>query len=219
MKNFIADLSMHKAALIVGIGFIIMFLLAIFADGFVLQSLIVPDDAATTADNIKADQLLFGLGIIGYIIILALDVIIALALYVILKPVNKSLSWFAMVLRLLYTAMMGISLIALVLLFSNEYVYGKLIAYVFFILHIFVLGYLAFKSDYIHKILGVLLMFASICYIIILYGDYIFPKELFDALFMIAILPATFAELSLGIWLLIKRGKLPKIKNQDKTPT
>jgi hypothetical protein len=219
MKNLIADLSIRKAALIVGIGFIIMFLLAIFADGFVLQNLVVTDDAATTADNIKADQLLFGLGIVGYIIILALDVIIALALYVILKPVNKSLSSFAAILRLLYTAIMGISLFALVLLFSNEYIYGKLIAYIFFILHIFVLGYLAFKSDYIHKILGVFLMIASICYIIILYGDYIFPKELFDAFFMIAIIPATFAELSLGIWLLLKRGKLPKIKNQDKTPT
>jgi hypothetical protein len=173
----------------------------------------VPDDAATTTDNIKADGLLFGLGIIAYLIILALDVIIALALYVILKPVNKSLSWFAAVLRLLYTAIFGISLFALVLLFSNEYVYGKLIAYIFFILHIFVLGYLAFKSDYIHKILGVFLMIASICYIVILYGDYIFPKELFDALFMIAIIPATFAELSLGIWLLIKRGKIPETKN------
>jgi hypothetical protein len=212
VKNPMADMSIRKIAIIVGIGFIIMFLLAIFADGFVLQSLVVPDDAATTADNIKADGLLFGLGIIAYLIILVLDVIIALALYVILKPVNKSLSWFAAVLRLLYTAIFGISLFALVLLYSNEYVYGKLIAYIFFILHIFVLGYLAFKSDYIHKILGIFLMIASICYIILLYGDYIFTKEVFEALFMIAIIPATFAELSLGIWLLIKRGKIPEIK-------
>jgi hypothetical protein len=213
MKNLIADLSIRKAAIIVGIGFIIMFLLAIFADGFVLQNLVVPDDAAATTDNIKADELLFGLGIVGYIIILALDVIIALALYVIFKPVNKNLSSFAAILRLLYTAILGISLFALVLLFSNEYIYGKLIAYIFFILHIFILGYLAYKSDHIHKILGVFIMIASICYIILIYGDYIFPKELFDVLFMIAIIPATFAELSLGIWLLIKRGKIPETKN------
>jgi hypothetical protein len=218
MKNLIAGLSMRKAAIIVGIAFIIMWLLALFADGFVLQNLVVPDDAAKTADNIKADELLFGLGIVSYIIILALDVIIALALYVILKPVNKRLSWFAAVFRLLYTAIMGISLFALVLLFSNEYVYGKLIAYIFFILHIFVLGYLVFKSDYIQKILGIFLMIASICYIILLYGDYIFPEELFEALFIIAIIPATFAELSLGIWLLIKSGKLPEMKNKGKAP-
>ena len=151
MKNFIADLSIRKAALLVGIGFILMFVLALFADGFVLQSLVVPGDAATTTNNIKADQLLFSLGIVGYIIILVLDVLVALALYVILKPVNKSLSSVVAMLRLLYTATMGISLFALVLLFSNEYTSGKLIAYVFFISHVFLLGYLVFKSKYVHK--------------------------------------------------------------------
>jgi hypothetical protein len=214
MKNLIADLSIRKAALIVGIGFIIMFLLALFADGFVLQSLIVPGDEVTTTDNIKADELLFWMGIICYIIILVLDVIIALALYIILKQVNKSISLFAAILRLLYTFIFGISLFALVLLFSNEYIFGKLIAYVFFILHIFVLGYLVFKANYIHKILGVFLMIASFCYIVLLYGDYILTKELFDVLFIIAIIPATFAELSLGIWLLLKRGKIPEKKNK-----
>jgi hypothetical protein len=219
MKNLIANLSIQKAALIAGIGFIIMWILALFADGFVLQSLVVPGDAAATTDNIKGDMLLFGLGIAGYIIILVLDVIIALTLYVILKPVNKSLSSFAAVFRLLYTAIMGISLFALVLLFSNEYISGKLIAYVFFISHVFVLGYLVFKSGYIPRALGVFLIIASFCYIILLYGEYIFSKELFDVLVIIAILPATFAELSLGIWLLLKSGKLPEMKKQDKIPT
>ena len=74
MNKFIDNLSMNKAAMIVGIGFIIMFLLALFADGFVLQSLVVPGDSVTTIDNIKADEFLFWMGIVGYIFILALDV-------------------------------------------------------------------------------------------------------------------------------------------------
>ena len=217
MKNLIVDLSIRKASIIVGIGFIIMFLLALFADVFVLENLVVPGDAVTTADNIQADELLFSLGIVGYIIILALDVIIALALYAILKSVNKNLSKLAAVLRLIYTGIMGISLFALVLLFSNEYSYGKLIAYVFFISHVFVLGYLVFKCSYITKALGAFLIIASFCYIILLYGEYIFSKELFEALFMIAIIPATFAELSLGIWLLIRGGKTSKMKIKDKS--
>jgi hypothetical protein len=217
MKNLFADLSIRKASIFVGIGFIIMFLLALFADGFVLQSLVVLGDATTTADNIKANELLFGLGIASYIIILALDVVIALALYVILKSVNKNLSKLAAVLRLLYTGIMGISLFALVLLFSNEYFYGKLIAYVFFILHVFVLGYLVFKSSYIPKSLGAFLIIASFCYIILLYGEYIFSKELFDVLVLIVMIPATFAELSLGIWLLFRGGKTSEMKNKDKS--
>jgi len=216
MINRITDMSPLKAARVTGFAFIIMFALALFADGFVLQRLVVPENAATTANNIKANELLFGLGIASYLIILALDAVIALALYVILKPVNKSLSSLAAVLRLLYTAIMGISLFALVLLFSNEYSYGKLIAYIFFISHIFVLGYLVFKSGYIPRSLGVLLIIASFCYLILLYGDFILPKNWYEALSLIAMLPATFAEISLGIWLLFKRAKIPEMKGGKK---
>ena len=213
MINRITDMSPLKAARVTGFAFIIMFALALFADGFVLQRLVVPGDAAATANNIKANELLFGLGIASYLIILALDAVIALALYVILKPVNKSLSSLAAVLRLLYTAIMGISLFALVLLFPNEYGYGKLVAYVFFISHIFVLGYLVFKSGYIPRSLGVLLIIASFCYIILLYGDFILPKDWYEALSLIAMLPATFAEISLGIYLLLKGVKVPQPSN------
>ncbi len=219
MKNLIADLSQRKASIIVGVAFLIMFPLAIFFNFYVIESLIVSGDAAATANNIKADELQFGLGIASYLIVLALDVVVALALYVILKPVNKNHALLATVLRLVYTAIMGISLFALVLLFINEYSNGQLIAYIFFISHLFILGLLVFKSGYIPRSLGIFLIIASFCYIITLYGDFILHKELYEILFMIAIVPATFAELSLGIWLLFKGGKISKMKKEDKTPT
>jgi len=52
MKNLIADLSPRKAAIIVGVAFIIMFPLAIFFNFFVVEIVIVPGDAAATANNI-----------------------------------------------------------------------------------------------------------------------------------------------------------------------
>jgi hypothetical protein len=212
MKNVIADLSKRKAATIVGIGFILMFILAIFAEGIVFADIIDPDDAEATKDNIKDDEILFGLGVTSYIIILVLDVLIALALYVILKPINNKVSYLAACFRLVYTAIMGISLFALALLFSEEYIYGQLIAYIFFIAHIFVLGYLVFKSNYIPRWLGVFLIIASFCYIILTYGEYVLTDELIDILVLIAMIPATFAELSLGIWLLFNRNKIPDVK-------
>jgi len=215
MKSPIADVSIRKAAILVGISILIMAPLAMFADGVALQSLIVSGDAATTANNIKADEVLFGLSIVSYIIILVLDVIIALALYVILKPVNKTLASLAASLRLIYAAIMGISLFALVLLYSNEYTYGKLIAYIFFITHLFVLGYVVYTSGYIPRPLGILLMIASFSYIILLYGKYFLPTEWLQILTIIVILPSILAELLLGIWLLVKRNKLNSIRNID----
>jgi hypothetical protein len=147
-----------------------------------------------------------------------LDVLIALALYVILKPINNKVSALAAGFRLVYTAIMGASLFALALLFSNEYVYGQLLAYVFFIAHIFVLGYLVIKSQYIPRWLGIFLIIASFCYITLTYGEYVLPEEWMDVLGLIALVPATFAELSLGIWLLLKRNNMLDMKNPDKIP-
>ena len=211
MTTLFADISQSKAAIFTGVGFIIMLPLGLF--GIPLYSnLIVPGDAATTTNNIMANLLLFRMGIASYLIVLILDVVVALLLYVVLKPVNKNLALLQMWLRLIYTAIAGISLFALVLLFINAYSYGILIAYIFFISHIFVLGYLVFKSGYIPRSLGVFLIIASFSYIILSYGDFLLPKEWYDALLMIAVLPATFAEISLGIWLLLKGAKIPEMK-------
>ena len=204
MLNRIADISPRKAARVVGFAFLIMFPLGIFAEFVVLSNLVVEGDAATTVNNIKANELLFWSGIASYLIILALDVVVALGLYVLLKPVNKNFSLLAAVLRLLYTAIMVISLLALVLLFPNAFSYGQLIAYIFFISHLFVLGYLVFKSGFLPRILGVLLMIGSFSYLILLYGDFILPKNWYEALSLIAMLPAILSENLLALWLLIK---------------
>ena len=215
MTNRITDISPRTAARIVGIGLIIMFFLAIFAILFILSNIIVPGDVTTTANNIKSNKLLFGIAIVCYYIILALDVVVAVALYIILKPVNKNLSLFAAVLRLVYTAIMVISLIALILLFLNVYSYGELIAYIFFIPHLFFLGYIVFESGYIPRILGVLLIIGSFGYVISLYGNFFLPQEWYEILVLIVFLPQVVAEMALAIWLLIKAEKIPEISSKE----
>ncbi|MEE9585782.1 MAG: DUF4386 family protein, partial [Nitrososphaerales archaeon] len=69
MTHHIADISLRKAARIAGFGLLIMTIPAIFANFFVLESLIVPGDAATTATNIMANELLFRSGIASFIIV------------------------------------------------------------------------------------------------------------------------------------------------------
>jgi len=201
--NRIAEMSPRIASRIVGFGLLLMFFLAVF--GMPLYSnLIVPGDAATTANNIMANLLRFRMGIASYLIILLLDVVVALGLYVVLKPVNKNLALLQMWFRLIYTAIAGISLLALVLLFINAYSYGQLIAYLFFIPHIFVLGYLVFKSGYLPRSLGVLVIIASFSYLILLYGDFLLPQNWAEAVILIAMPLAIIGEISIGIWLFLK---------------
>jgi hypothetical protein len=209
MTNLIPDMSPRKAAIVVGVAIIAMFILAIIVDEFVLANFIGPGYTAELARDIEADGTRFGIAVAGYLIILMLDVAIALALYVILKPANKVLAWLTSVLRLLYSVILVISVLALVFHFINVYSYGstKLIGYLFFTAHIFALGYSVLKSGYIAKSLGVLLIIAFFCYIILLYGKPLVP----EALMVIFVVPAAIAELLLGIWLLWKRAKIPEI--------
>jgi len=233
MTNRIADISLRKAALVAGFGYLIIFIFGI--SFFIVENLIVPGDAAATASNIMASESLFRMGIAGLLIVLVADTIVAWALYVFLKPVSKSLSLLTGWLRLVYTAIFGFALLSLfyalqllsgadylmvfepnqlhaqAMLFLNAYGYGLNIGYVFFGLHIFGLGYLIFKSDYIPRILGVLLMVASAGYLIDSFASVLSANYANNevAFLLIVAVPAIIAELSLTFWLLFKGGKLP----------
>jgi hypothetical protein len=232
MTNRNADISLRKAAIVAGFGLLIMSILAAFANFYVLPSLIVPGDAATTANNIMANELLFRIGICSFTIVIVLDVVVAWALYVLLKPVNKSLSLLAAWFRLVYATIFGISLANLfnvlrllsdadyvtvfeidqlyaqVMLSLNAFSDGWQIGYVFFGLHLFVLGYLVFKSGYIPKILGVLLIIAGLGYLIDSYAIFLLPN--YEA----TIGYVTFiGEVLFMLWLLFKGAKIPEMKS------
>ncbi len=207
MKNRILSLSPRKAAMVVGVAFITSVFIVTLVDDFLLANFVVPGDTEALANDIEANERLFGFAVIGYLLVLALDSIIGLALYVVLKPANKNLASLTSVLRLLYAFTLVIGLFALVFQIIDVYGYAstKLVGYIFFALHIFILGYSVLKSGYIPKSLGVLLMLASFTYIVF-FVDVHLPKSLM----VIIMLIMAIAELSLSIWLIVKRKGLPE---------
>ncbi|NOR17231.1 DUF4386 family protein [candidate division WOR-3 bacterium] len=212
MKNLIANISLRKAAIVAGSAFIISFFLAILVDNFILPNFIIPGgDTAVLANDIIAKARLFNISVILYLIILTLDATIALALYIVLRPASSTLASLTGILRLLYVAIMVIGVLALAFQLINVDSYGtiKLIGYLFFIFHIFVLGYLVFKSGYIPRILGVLLLIASFSYVPAFYLNFPFPK----ALLLIFMIFMIMGELSLSLWLLLKNAKLREMKS------
>lgn len=207
MKNLITDLSLSKSAMIVGIAFITSVLIVTLVDDFILANFVIPGDTETLARDIEANGRLFGFAVVGYLLVLTLDSIIGLALYVVLKPTNKKLASLTAILRLLYACTLAIGLFALVFQIIDVYGYAtiKLFEYVFFALHIFVLGYSVIKSGYIPNSLGILLILASFTYIVF-FVDFHLPETVL-VLIMFTML---IAELSLSIWLMAKRNRLPE---------
>jgi len=206
MKNFLSYISLRKAAMVVGVAFITSIFIVTLVDDFLLANFVVPGDTETLARDIEANKKLFGFAVIGYLLVLVLDSIIGLALYVVLKPANKNLASLTGTLRLLYAFSLIIGLFALVFQMIDVYDYEsiKLFGYLFFALHILALGYSVFKSGYIPKSLGILLMFASFTYVVF-FVDINLPKTINAGIMLIMAL----AELLLSIWLIAKRKKLP----------
>ena len=232
MINIINDISMRKAAIVSGVAIMVMTVAAVVATNLTIGSLIVKDDAVITTNNIITSEVLFRSGIFSWLIILICDVLAAWGLYIFLKPVNKHhsllMAWF----RLVYAAILGTALLnyvnVLLLISGDDYVssfgiekfqsqvmlsldaFGNMwsIGLLVFGIHIFLLGYLALKSGYIPKIWGILLLIASVGYVITnsaklllpAYDDY---KTVFELIFIIPML----SEVGLGIWLLIKGVK------------
>ena len=194
-----------------GYSIILMFILGITTLMGLDSKIIVKGDTAATINNITANQFDFWIGIIGYLIILILDVIFSLAIYVIFKSTNKTYSLVTSILRLVYAGFALISLIALAFYYSNVYVNGLLIAYLFFVLHLFFLGITILKTNYVPKFFGILLVAAAPFYIIMTYGHLFLATDLLNLLSTIVMGPAILAELLFGIWLLVKSKMIPNI--------
>ena len=192
--------------MVVGIAFITSVIIVTIVDDFLLANFVVPGDTAALAIDIESNGNRFGFAVIGYLLVLALDSIIGLALYVVLKPFNKNLALLTATLRLLYAGILIGGLFALVIHVVDVFEYAtiKLFGYIFFSLHIFVLGYSVFNSGYIPKILGVLLIIASFTYIV-----FFIDLHLSEIIEVIVMLTMAIAEFSLSIWLMVKRSRLP----------
>ncbi len=223
------EISIRRAAGVAGISSIVMFFAAMLAEFYARQNLIVPDNADVTAYNITHNTSSFRLGIFGFIVVLICDVLVSWALYIFLRPVNKSLSLLAALFRLVYTAVFGTSLLNLVsgfrlltdtyytiaannqaLLLFNAFDDGWAVGLIFFGIHLMLLGYLIITSKFIPKLIGILLLLASLAYLTdnaakLLLADYSAHKTL---LTIIVAIPSIIGEVGFAIWLLVKGRKL-----------
>ena len=228
MKTFILTETQRQASLVTGIAIVTMTIAAVIANDITIRSLIVQNNAPETLENILNSKTSYNLGVLSWLIVLVCDLFAAWGLYLFFKPVSKNLSLMAAWFRLTYVAMLAVSILNLI------YVYliinqldptfvdptgqtGKSILFylnafdamwsaglIVFGIHILLIGYLALKSAYIPKILGIFLIIAFGGYTIPKISNLIFPEykdimRIVEAIFLIAML----SEVALGMWLLI----------------
>jgi len=227
MINDTKNISLSKAALIAGISLVLSVAAAPFAELYALPKLIVQDKAAETAQNIIANQSLFVATIFSYLVTFVCDLVLAWSLYILLRPVNADLSLLTAWLRLTYTIIALVALNNLITvyrlltsssyvnIFGQEQLYAQSMIYlrafrnhwyfgiIFFAIHLLFLGYLIIRSNYIPKLLGIILLITGVGYLLTTVQPYLFPN------FSVDFAKYTFyGELIFMLWLLIKGSRL-----------
>ncbi len=218
--------SPWEYARIAGLCYLLIILLGIFGQIIVRGSYIVSEDAAATMQNIVASPLLWRWGIAGDIAMHLLDIPLMIILFLLLKPVNKTVALLALAFNIIQTAVLATNKLALmvplIVVTNSHYVsalspeqisaqimllidihnYGFGLGLIFFGFACLCYGYLIFNSGFFPKIIGVLIAIAGLCYLINSFVLILLPAAppMVYPILGVCLL----SELSLCLWLLLK---------------
>jgi len=231
MTQTTTDISPLFKARMGGACWLMCFLTSIFPL-IVSGRLVVPREAAATANNLLAHEALFRSGTAALLISTAFYVAATLFVYEVLKPVNRSLSLLAAFFSLVGCAVGALSCLfdfvpfvllkgpsylsvftveqlqALSYMFLGVRARANDIGLVFFGLHCLGIGYLIFRSTFLPRLIGGLMMFAGIGWLTFL------SPPLAQSLAPFNMMPGAIGELSLTLWLLVKGVNVQRWKEQ-----
>lgn len=214
-----------------GIAYLIIIIAGFFGEMFVRNAIVVSGDAVATTNNIIASPLLWRIGIAGDLLMHVCDVIVILALYVLLKPVHRNLILLAVFFNLIQTASLVANKLNLMLplfltgnasylgafdqhqiealsyLSIRTHAHGFGIGLIFFGFACLIVGYLVFKSGFLPRVIGVMMVVAGFCYIFNSFTLIIAPG-LGAKLYPAILIPPFIGELSFCLWLIIKGVKV-----------
>jgi len=219
--------SPQRYARLAGVTYLAIILLGMFGELYVRNQLVVPGDASATARAIAASPELWRAGIVGDLLMHALDVPVILIFYVLLRPVSKNLALLATLFNLVQTAVLALNKInlllplfllgdgvflkafsaeqlhALSLVAINAHAHGFGIGLIFFGVACLVRGALIWRSGFWPKALGALIFVAGLSYLVNSFAMLLAPA-LAAALFPAVLVPAFVGELALCLWLIFR---------------
>lgn len=219
-----------KTARVAGLLYPLMGIPAVFSLIYLPSKLIVPRNAAATANNILASQMLFRLGIVAELIAAVFFLLLAMALYRLLSGVNKSYARLMVGLVLVSVAVTFANVLnniaaltlfrgadylsvfdkpqrdALAMLFLGLSGQGHAVNNIFWGLWLLPFGLLVMSSRFLPRILGPLLIINGFAYVAASLTSLLFPS--YTNVVFPVIMPALLGELWIMLWLLIKGVKV-----------
>jgi uncharacterized membrane protein YozB (DUF420 family) len=225
--NVTDHLTQSKVARITG-GFFIAYIVASVLATMLGQ--IGLGDAQQVHQAIVTNEASFRLGLVIALMTGFLFLVTAWGLYVLLRPINKDLALLFLLLNAIGVAIQGASMLPLVsallqgdgashmqaysaaqleglaFLSINVYKVGFVTAQLFFGTWLFPLGYLVYKSGYLPRFLGVLLVLDGIAVLVWFLQALLLPD--YPAIRYPGLIVSFIAEVGLALWLFVKGAKV-----------
>lgn len=195
----------------------------------VSSNLVVSGDATATASRMMASAWRWRAGFMAELVAGGLFLLAAWALFVLLRPVHKNLAILFMLLNLAGVAVQSLNTLnlvaplvlqsgaeylkvlpagqlqALAMVFLDLHEHGFMLAQLFYGAWVFPLGWLVYRSGFLPKTLGILLMADCFAVLIWFLQFFLFPG--YEAVSYPFWAISFIAEVSLTLWLLIKGAK------------
>jgi Domain of unknown function (DUF4386) len=232
MMGRIAETSPRFRARMAGVFQLLESLTATFGQVIVLGRLVVSGNAAATAANILGHERLFWLGFASSLVAVVFHIVYALLFYDLLKPVSRRVSLLALLVLLVASAIQAVTgllylapllilqggssvsaftsaqLQALALVFLKLNAYALNVHLVFFGLWCVLTGYLIFRSTFLPRVLGVLLVISGLGWLI-----YLFPPVAYR-LFLFIAAASALGEIPVEFWLMVMGVNVQRWKEQ-----
>jgi len=216
----------NRDARIAGLFYLAAIVAGWFTLRYVPDKLIAPGDAVATAHNILANPFVFRAGMVGDLVTGVVWLGVVLALYRLLKDVDRTQANLMVVLgAFLQVPLYFVNVVnyvaalvlvegapflsvfsegqrdALAMLFLRLHHFELLASFVFAGLWLFPFGILVYKSGFLPRILGIWLILDCFAWLAISLNAFITPQYA-DIVGTITF-PITFAEVAITLWLLI----------------
>ncbi|TPG43822.1 DUF4386 domain-containing protein [Flavobacterium pectinovorum] len=221
------QINLKRTARIAGFIYLFIAITGVFGIMYVPMQLIDSGNLPLTMRTILRHEFLFRSGIMSNLVCQTLFVFLVLQLYKLFQQVSKHLTrtMFALVIvgvpiafLIIFNQLFALLLLkenfmrgfpsaqlqSLIMAFIKMYNYGNVVIRIFWGLWLIPFGQLVYRSGFMPKILGILLIIGGSAYVLDAFTFVLFPGYHYSVTGIIVGLTSSVAEFSMVFWLLIK---------------